>query len=209
MSHSLLDLLAPPGGAAPDRIFGVVVGIVTNNNDPERMGRVKVRFPWLSAADESNESNWARLAAPLAGKERGLFLLPEVDDEVLIAFEHGDVRFPYVLGALWNGKDRPPPAGADGKANVRLWRSRSGLRIQIDDTPGAEKVTVADGKDNGLVIDASGGTITLRASGDLTLESARGKVVIKGQQVEVQAGGNIDVKAGPQLNLEGGVINLN
>jgi uncharacterized protein involved in type VI secretion and phage assembly len=206
MSDSLLDLLTPPGGGAPDRTFGVVIGLVTNNNDPERMGRVKVRFPWLS---DTEESNWARLAVPMAGHERGLFLPPEVGDEVLVAFEHGDVRFPYVLGSLWNGKDRPPPEAAAGKNNVRLLRSRSGHRIEVDDTPGAEKVIVWDRKGNGLVIDAANDSITLRCDRDLTLEAVKGKISIKGQQVEIQSQGNVEVKAGPQLNLQGGVINLN
>ena len=81
------------------RVTGVVVGVVTNNQDPDGLGRVKVKFPWLSDADESS---WARIAAPMAGKERGLYFLPEVDDEVLVIFEHGDLRFPFVPGALWN-----------------------------------------------------------------------------------------------------------
>src|SRR2546426_9457473 len=101
MRQTLLDLLMPPGHEAREKkLYGVVAGIVTNNEDPDGLGRVKIRFPWLS---EDNESWWARIAAPMAGKERGAYFLPEVDDEVLVAFEHGDVNFPYVLGALWNG----------------------------------------------------------------------------------------------------------
>src|SRR4051812_31769405 len=81
------------------RIYGVVVGVVTNNQDKEGLGRVKVKFPWLSDADESN---WARIATPMAGASRGVFFLPEVDDEVLVVFEQGLVSRPYVLGGLWN-----------------------------------------------------------------------------------------------------------
>jgi uncharacterized protein involved in type VI secretion and phage assembly len=99
------------------RIHGVVVGLVTNNQDPDGLGRVKVKFPWLSDVDESS---WARIAAPMAGKQRGACFLPEVDDEVLVAFEHGDMRFPYVLGALWNGQDAPPVTNSDGTNNVRM-----------------------------------------------------------------------------------------
>src|SRR5664280_3415392 len=109
------------------RITGVVVGVVTNNQDPDGFGRVKVKFPWLSDVDESD---WARVAAPMAGNKRGFYFLPEVDDEVLVAFEHGDVRFPYVLGALWNGKDAPPATNGDGKNNVRVIQSRSGHVIK-------------------------------------------------------------------------------
>src|SRR5687768_7153196 len=86
------------------RMYGVVIGIITNNKDPDKLGRVKVKFPWLSDTDESF---WARTATPMAGNQRGMYFLPEVDDEVLVAFEHGDLRFPYIIGALWNGKDKP------------------------------------------------------------------------------------------------------
>ena len=152
MGNNLLDILLPPESISPDRIFGVVVGIVTNNNDPEGIGRVKVRFPWLSGTDESaDESAWARIAASMAGKGRGAYFLPEVDDEVLVAFDHGDIRFPYVLGALWNGQDQPPAANNDGKNNLRLIQSRSGHIIRLDDTSGAEKIEILDksGKQSG------------------------------------------------------------
>ena len=98
-------LLQPqPPMHCEDRFFGVVVGVVTNNQDPDGMHRVKVHFPWLS---DDVESNWARVAAPMAGGNRGVYFLPEVDDEVLVAFEHGKVDHPYVIGSLWNQQDRP------------------------------------------------------------------------------------------------------
>src|SRR5262245_56550673 len=105
------------------KIYGLVVGIVTNNQDPDKLGRIKVKFPWLTDTDESC---WARIGMLMAGKGRGSFFLPEVDDEVILAFEHGDVRFPYVIGALWNGKDTPRYDNADGKNNLRVFTSRSG-----------------------------------------------------------------------------------
>ena len=95
----------PEKEANLQKIYGVVIGIVTNNQDPDKLGRVKVQFPWLSNEDESF---WARIASPMAGDKRGIYFLPEVDDEVLVVFEHGDMRFPYVIGALWNGQDSPP-----------------------------------------------------------------------------------------------------
>jgi len=84
---------------------GVVIAIVKNLHDPEGQGRIEVQFPWLS---DSLRSSWAPVAAPLAGKQRGMFFMPEVDDEVLVAFEHGSFNHPYVVGYLWNGKDIPP-----------------------------------------------------------------------------------------------------
>ncbi|ETX05496.1 MAG: hypothetical protein ETSY2_22635, partial [Candidatus Entotheonella gemina] len=106
----LTQLLAPNEQA--NRVYGMVVAGVTNNQDPEGLGRVKVKFPWLSDRDESH---WARIAMPMAGPERGFYFLPEVDDEVLVAFEHGLIEWPYVLGALWNGKDTPPESNGDGE----------------------------------------------------------------------------------------------
>lgn len=93
-------------------VKGVAVAIVTQNKDEDGLCRVKVRFPWH---DKPRESYWARLAMPMAGDGRGTVFIPEVDDEVLVAFEREDLRFPYVLGALWNGKDKPPLANDDGK----------------------------------------------------------------------------------------------
>ena len=185
---NLVELLEVPESrhTMRGRIFGVVVGIVTNNQDPEGMGRVKVNFPWLSADDESY---WARVAAPMAGNNRGAWFLPEVNDEVLVAFEHGDVRAPYVLGALWNGQDAPPRNNSDGKNNERVIRSRSGhelvfnddsqgAHVQIktnaghlfvlDDTPGQENITVQDKTGNNtIVIDSAQNAITITAQKQL------------------------------------------
>ena len=133
------------------RLYGLVVGVVTNNKDPEQLGRVKVRFSWLS---EQDESNWARIASPMAGNGQGIYFLPEVEDEVLVAFEQGDVAFPYILGALWNGKDKPPVTNEDGKNDVRVIKSRSGHVIRLTDEASKEKIEIIDqsGKNN-IVID--------------------------------------------------------
>jgi uncharacterized protein involved in type VI secretion and phage assembly len=219
MSNSLLDLLLPSSNKASNHIYGVVVGIVTNNNDDEGLGRIKVKFPWLS---DSDESWWARIAAPMAGKDRGIYFLPEVDDEVLVAFDQGDVRFPYIIGALWNGQDVPPeskPLDSDGKVIRRVIKSRSGHIIRLDDSDGAEKIEIIDKTEkNSITIDTSANNISIKADGDITLESDLGKVVIKGQIVEIQstaqdvkieAKNTMDLKAGPQLNIKGGIVNIN
>lgn len=96
---------------------GVAVALVTQNKDDKGLCRVRVQYPWH---DKPTESYWARLAVPMAGRERGMVLIPEVGDEVLVGFERGDLRFPYVLGALWNAKDKPPLANSDGKNDKRI-----------------------------------------------------------------------------------------
>ena len=172
--HFLQELLAPAerGG----QFYGVTVGIVTNNQDPDGMGRVKVRFPWL---DADEEGNWARVLTPMAGNDRGLYFLPEVEDEVLVAFEHGRVEFPYVLGALWNGMDAPPESNDDGENNMRTIKSRSGHIIRLDDTDGAEQIEIIDSAGaNSIVISTADNTITIQADADITIQSANGKLIL-------------------------------
>src|SRR2546421_10678153 len=107
MGESISDILHQGRDEAgrASKIYGLVVALVTNNQDPDKLGRVKVKFPWL---DDQVESWWARIAYPMAGKERGFWWVPEIDDEGLVGLEHGDVRFPYIAGALHNGQDKPP-----------------------------------------------------------------------------------------------------
>ena len=153
---NVVELLAadPSQEASTGRVYGVVIGVVTNLEDPDGLGRVKVRYPWLL---EDSESPWARVMSFMAGGDRGGVFRPEVDDEVLVAFEHGDMRFPYLLGALWNGQDAMPgERGSDADNNVRLIKSRSGHQVVLDDTPGSEKVTVTDQSGNSVELSSSG-----------------------------------------------------
>jgi uncharacterized protein involved in type VI secretion and phage assembly len=184
-------------------INGVVIGMVTNLNDPDDLGRVKVKYPWLGSSPEI-ESWWVRIATPMAGSSRGFMYLPEINDEVLIAFEHGDVHRPYIVGALWSSTDKPPKknseATAGGKVNQRVIKTRSGHliilddkqgteqisvtsksghKVILDDTSGAEKITVADKTgSNSMVIDSVKNSMTISLLGDFTVD-AKGKVTIK------------------------------
>ena len=215
---SLTDLLADVDaarGGRPTRVFGVVVAVVTNNQDPDGVGRVKLRFPWLSDTDESQ---WARIAAPMAGKDRGAYFLPEVDDEVLVAFEQGDIHYPYVLGALWNSVDTPPASNGDGKNNLRVLKSRSGHIVKLNDEDGKETVEIVDktGK-NSIVIDTAGNTVTITSDKDITLKAANGTITLDAQKIavkssadaKVEAGGGMDVKASGTLNIKGATVNIN
>jgi uncharacterized protein involved in type VI secretion and phage assembly len=214
---NLFDIMArmEEGTGAASRINGVVVGVVTNNQDPDGMGRVKVKFPWLSDADESN---WARVAVPMAGKERGFYFLPEVDDEVLVAFEQGDARFPYVLGALWNGKDAPPVKNDDGKNNIRVIKSRSGHVIRLTDEDGKEMIELIDKSEkNSIVFDTAKNTITITTDKDITLSASQGTIKLDAQKIEIkssadtkiEAGAGMDAKATGQMNIKGATVNIN
>lgn len=214
LTRTEAETAAPKGSTG--RQIGVAIGIVTNIEDPDNLGRVRVKFPWFS---EDDESGWARVATLMAGKERGSLFLPEVDDEVLVAFEHGDMRKPYVIGALWNGVDvLPPEFTNDGKNNVRFIKSRSGHLIKLDDTDGSEKIEVIDksGK-NSIVIDTKENTITITTDKDMVLKAPQGKISLTAKEVElkssaaltVEAGSEMNIKTSATLNVKGATVNIN
>ncbi|KYC43639.1 phage tail protein [Scytonema hofmannii PCC 7110] len=214
---NFLDILVDESTqlAMTSRIYGVVISTVTNNQDPDNLGRIKVTFPWLNDRDEGY---WARLATPMAGDGRGIYFLPEVHDEVLVIFEHGDVRFPYIIGALWNGQGRPPTNNNDGKNNIRLIKSRSGHLIRLDDTNKAERIEIIDksGK-NRLVFDTQNNTITINSAQDLTLSARNGTLKLEAKSIELDAlntlkvstNSQADIEARGVMNIKGQVINLN
>ncbi len=216
MTYSeLLTHLNASGNGSDSHLYGVFVGIVTNNQDPDNLGRVKVRFPWLA---DDVESTWARIATPMAGGDRGMYFLPEVDDEVLVAFEGGLPEFPYVLGALWNGQDAPPENNEDGENNLRSIKSRSGHVIRLDDTDGSEKIEIIDSSgSNSITLDTANNTISIVADSDITIESSNGKLILSGNGVEIssqadltiEASQNLDIQGGPQLNIQGDMVNIN
>jgi uncharacterized protein involved in type VI secretion and phage assembly len=216
---SLEDLISKQGGQDDRHIYGVVIGIVTSNKDTEGLGRVKVNFPWRG---EKDESFWARVASPMAGNDRGIVFYPEVDDEVLVAFEHGDVNQPYVIGALWNGKDKPPETNADGKNNVRKIKSRSGHEIIFSDEQAKEKVEIhTKGKHKIILDDAAGGEkieiIDKTGSNKITFDSMQNlisiesamQLKIKSQTVEIEAGSMLTIKAGAVLTIQGSMVKIN
>jgi uncharacterized protein involved in type VI secretion and phage assembly len=214
MSNSLLETMASSGQQSSGKHFGVVVGIVTNNQDPDKMHRVKVKFPWLA---DGQESWWARIASPMAGKGRGAYFLPEVDDEVLVAFEHGDVRFPCVVGSLWNGKDNPPTTNDDGQNNIREIKSRSGHILRLDDKNGSEKIEVIDKTGgNSLTISSSDNSITIKCTGRMKLQ-ANGIEIKSDSDIQIQAQSTMDVKASATMDIQadatmtikGAMVNIN
>ncbi|APR88479.1 VgrG protein [Minicystis rosea] len=186
----MLGALAPQeaGGA---RVYGVVVGQVIDNNDPDNLGRVKLKFPWIS---DEHKTDWTRVMTPMAGKERGFFFLPEVGDEVLVTFQFGDVSHPYVLGALWSKEDRPPPTANKGQSskgersvNRRVIQSTSGHLITLDDSKGKEKITIVGkgGKDK-IEIDSTSNKITIESDKDLDINAARDIHITAGEDVSIQ-----------------------
>lgn len=194
-------------------VKGVAIAIVTDNNDPEGLGRVRVSFPWY---ESDNKSYWARIAVPMAGKQQGTYFLPEKGQEVLVAFEREDVRFPFVIGALWNGKEATPITNADGKNDQRLIRSRKGHQLLFDDGARGlvelklndgkklaiddDGIRLDDGKGNSLTIDSNSGALDIKASGQLT---------IKAPTITLDASGSLEIKSGATMTIRGTLVQIN
>ena len=193
---------------------GVTIGVVTNTKDKDGLSRVKVKFPWLPKYKGAEiESSWARLSAPMAGKQRGFMFMPAVNDEVLVAFEHGDPSAPYILGGLWNGVDKSPQTAAeaskDGKTTKHMIKTGSGHVIILDDTQNKESISITDKTTkNMIIISSKDNTITIKSDKDIVLE-AKGKITMKATQDILFEGTNIKFAAKAKFDVEAkGGINL-
>jgi len=192
---------------------GLAIALVTQNKDDEGLCRVKVRYPWH---EKPRESYWARLVTPMAGKERGLVLIPEVGDEVVVGFEREDLRFPYVIGALWNGRDKPPLANDDGKNDKRILQSRKKHYLLFDDgAKGVVELKHEKGRkvvfdDNGFAVqDETGNVVKVDSnSGAMTIE-AKGQLNIKAATITIEATGTLELKASATLTIRGALVNIN
>lgn len=202
-----------------NKIMGIVLGLVTNNQDPEKMGRVKVKFPWFN---QQYESEWARVSTFMAGKERGAFFLPEVGDEVIVAFDNGDICYPYVIGSLWNGIDKPPESNSDGKNNIRKIKSRSGHEIIFDDSQKKEKIEIHTKAGHDILLDDSAGEEKIEIkdkTGDNSIQIdsvqnsmkilSKSKISIKAGSIEIESNGMMSIKAGAALTIKGATVNIN
>lgn len=204
--------------------------MVTNLDDPDDLGRVKVKFPALGGSPEI-ESWWVRIAAPMAGAERGFMILPEVNDEVLIAFEHGDVNRPYIVGGLWSSTDKPPKpkseAIADGQVIQRVLKTRAGHLVILSDKveeeqisitsmsghtivldDGSENITIKDktGK-NKMVIGSSDNSMAINVDGDFSV-TAKGKITLTSTQdmlLKSSANSTIDAQVNADVKAKGNI----
>ena len=177
------------------RVYEPVIALVTDNKDPSKLGRVKIKIPVLSDKDTTW---WAPIVMLGAGKNRGWFFIPEVDDEVLVLFEHGDVNRPLIVGALWNGKDKPPDKNPGGNPR-RVIKSREGSKITFDDDQ--MKLIIEDGKAKGrITFDANAKKITIESLvGDVCLQAPTGDIVIVAKEAELKAGSNLEIHAGSAM----------
>jgi uncharacterized protein involved in type VI secretion and phage assembly len=203
------------------QINGVVPGIITNNQDPNNLGRVKIYFPWLS---DDNETDWVRIAALMAGNERGSFFLPEVDDEVLVAFEQGDINYPYVIGFLWNAEAGPPESNENNQNNIRKITSRSGHEIIFNDndTEGKEKVEIRTNSGHKIVLDDSTGAekieiVDKTGNNKMTIDSVKNEVNIesalalniKATTLKIESSGTLNLESSGLLTIKGSMVKIN
>lgn len=208
----------------------VVIGIVTDNKDPNGLGRLKVKFPLMQTEgaakvkssptqaeeDTAIESDWIRMTSFFAGNQRGAFFLPQINDEVLITFAYGNVNMPYVIGALWNGKDIPPVPKAEQQQQCEI-KTVSGNTILFDDTKDKNKITITDAKQNQIVIDTSSGTITISANQDIAVSAQKGNITVTAaKDLNINASGQatikasqINIEATSSLKLKGSMIDIN
>ncbi len=190
-----------PAGAAQTRGSGVTIGVVIENKDPNGLAQIQIKLP---AASDDEMGHWARLAMPMAGSGRGMFFLPEKGDEVLVAFEQGDITRPFIIGALWNGKDKPPDTNSDGKNNLRFIQSRSGHIVRLDDTDGSEKIEIIDKSgNNSITFDTSSNTITIKSDQDITLEAPKGTIKLDAQKVEISASDTVEMTGQGGVTVDG------
>jgi len=183
------------------------VAQVSNNKDPDNLARVKVTFPWLG---EKIESDWARIASPGAGNKVGLHWLPEVGDEVLVAFEHGDIHWPYVLAGLWNGKDAPPnntsnAVGGDGKVKLRTLQSPQSSKLVISDEAQKRFVQISCVADSpGIKLDYDNKSVEILSNGTINIKGTQGKITVEGQDLEIKSSTNLKLSASANVEISAG-----
>jgi uncharacterized protein involved in type VI secretion and phage assembly len=201
---------------------GVSFGkVVENSGDPENLGRINISLPVRAG---SGDTFWARVATPMAGNNRGIYFLPEKEDEVLVAFEEGNVEHPVVIGSLWNGQDVSPETNGDGKNNVKVIKSRSGHTltfiddaenhqgqvilksnaghsVTLDDTQGSEKLSIIDKTgSNKVVFDSTQNSITIESSVQLN---------IKAKVIQIEGTSSVTIKSNGMLTIQGTTVMIN
>jgi phage baseplate assembly protein V len=215
MPGQLLESVSKASTSSKDhRIFGVALAQVINNIDANKLGRVQLSLPWLP-----DFQPWARVAVPQAGKNCGFFFIPQIGDEVLVVFNQGDVREPYVIGCLWNGEDPPPVDKTEDPIYKRTIRSLNGNQIEIDDL--SNSITINTNSEQKIVLDpdkiviSNGSTKITLESDKLTLEAPEVQlkgttsVSIEGVKTEVKGSGTLSLKADGTCEIKGSLVKIN
>ena len=220
---AMLQKAQESASTADSKMFGVEVAIVTNVKDDQKLGRIKVCFPRLPGKPESD---WVRVCQPAAGAGRGFYWIPHVNDEVVVAFERGEAHKPYVIGCLWNPKDKPMQAAYTDENTKIMIQTKSGHQITMNDKSGEESIVIGDKsgkrtitfnvKDKKFLIEAKEGDVEFHAEKKIVLQcedieiktKKTGKIDI-GDKFELNVAQKAGFKAGPQLNIKASRVNIN
>jgi uncharacterized protein involved in type VI secretion and phage assembly len=213
---TLIDSAVPE--APPDmRYYGVAIAEVIANLDQTGLGRVQLRLPWLSGYQP-----WARVAVLSAGSNRGTYFIPQNGDEVLVAFNHGDVTEPFVIGSLWNGRDQTPRSAPMDPVNKRVIRTPAGHEIELDDTQ--QSITILSSSGQKVLIDpqqivmsagSGAAKLTLTTAGDVTIEGTKIQIKalataeVKGTDLTLNGDANATLKGGGACTIQGGLVKIN
>jgi len=215
--ENLAKLMSSVDKLADRRIYGVAVAQVINNIDALGEARVEIQLPWLPGF-----FLWARLAVPSAGFGRGTYFVPQVGDEVLVAFNHGDIREPYVIGSLWNTTDRPPALLPTDPVTKRVIRTPLGHQIEFDDA--LQSITITTSTFQTIKLDpaqiemqTTGGaaTVTLNVLGNVSIQSALSielkapMITIEGGTLELKGGGLVNINGGAACNIQAALVKIN
>jgi uncharacterized protein involved in type VI secretion and phage assembly len=200
----MTDMFLPQSGSGgsgtgtTQLVNGVLTATVTNSKDPEKLGRIKVKF---LGQGTDNETDWIRVAAFSAGSKKGAFFLPEVGEEVLVAFIQGSIDRPIVIGVLWDKTDKPPEENADGKNNIKMFKSRAGHQVTLCDDTQAKKAKIEIKSSAGQIItldDAAGSEkieIKDKGGGKITMDAVQ-------KAITIESGMKLDIKA-KMITIEG------
>ena len=190
---------------------GILNAIVINNEDPEKLGRVRVTIPALPGGPEL----WARGVSPLAGPDRGSCFLPEVDDEVLVAFTQGDLSSAYVLGGLWGVQKTPPESIGQSGNEIKCIRTRSGHLLEFDDSDSSERITLKDKNDNSIIIDTDDNRITITSQKEMEIIADKNitlkadNIKLQAKEIIIEADSSFKLDGGSSADIQAGTINLN
>ena len=185
------------------RLYGVFAGIVEDNNDPEHEGRVTLRLPWL---DDATVTDWCRVAQPYAGNGFGAVWIPEKQMEVLVAFVHGDMTEPVVIGGAYNGKDKPPAFRDGTKQDIKMWRTKAGHEVRLDDSDNQHAIEILTAGNHSIILDDQNQQVAISSAGgsQITLDDTSKEV-----EIAVQGGqAKITIDATGNITLEGKVIKV-
>jgi uncharacterized protein involved in type VI secretion and phage assembly len=210
---SVAELLTESRHEASGLVAGVAAGTVSRNDDPDGLARVKLKLPWRG---DDFETDWVRIVAPMAGGDRGAYFVPEVGDEVLVAFDRDDIRYPYVLGGLWSRTDQPPEKNSNNQNDIRIIKTRKGHILKFDDGAQAKiLIQFSDGKKkitidaNGILIDDGQNKVTLDANaGSVTVEAAQ-SLSLKAPKITIEASMSLDIKGGQSLSANATMVRIN